>query len=113
MKAALEIRSFAAKIAAKQPTLAYDLVDLANRVAADEAKDEAKDEKGAGTAPPFEKKKAQQQGEEQQGEEQARAQEKQASAYNTLRAAVIRTASASPGLRQALLPVLQVIKQLG
>jgi hypothetical protein len=89
MNAAAEIRKFAAEIAATHPGLAFDLTNLAFRVAQDQAE-------GQG------------QGQAQEPEQQ---QKDAANKYAALRGAVIRVAHENPAVRPALVPVLQMLKQ--
>jgi len=93
MNAAAEIREFAAKIAAKDPGLAFDLTNLAFRVAEDEQQQgqEKKDDKDD-KLPDFLKNK------------------EAATKYAALRGAVIKTAKENPAIQKALLPVLQMLK---
>lgn len=90
MKASAEIRKLAAKYAAQNASMAYDLMELASKVAQDEQDDD----------------------EEKQGQEQ---QKKEAATekYAALRSAVIKAAQAHPQARPAFLPVLHTIKNLG
>ncbi len=95
MKASNEIRKLAAKYAAENAPLAYDLMDLATKIAQDEEQDEDQGQK-----------QAQDQGQDQdQGE-------KQAKKYASLRAAVISAAQKNPEARAAFMPVLQAVKSL-
>jgi len=95
MKAAAEIRKFAAEIAAQHPGLAFDLTNLAFRVAEQEQEQQGqgKDEKKEDNKPDFLKDKD------------------AAAKYAAVRGAVIRTAAQNPAVRTALLPVLQMLKQ--
>lgn len=97
MKASHEIRKFAAQAAETNPTLAYDLVELATRLAAQE--DDDKDDK---------KSNQQQEKKENQQEQKKEASDK----FSQLRALVIKTAASNPAARPALLPVLQAIKAM-
>ena len=90
MNAAAEIRKFAAEIAAQNPGLAFDLTNLAFRVAQQEAQGEG-------------------QGQEQQQEQQQK--DAAANKYAALRGAVIRVAHENPAVRPALVPVLRLLKQ--
>ena len=98
MNAASQIRKFAAEIAATHPGLAFDLTNLAFKVAEQEQqqeKDEKDDKKeDKGKFPDFLKDK-----------------DAAAAKYAEVKAAVIRTASANPTIRTALVPVLQLLKQ--
>lgn len=98
MKASNEIRKLAAKYAAQDATLAYDLMDLASKVAEDEGQDEDQGQQ----------KQAQDddQGQQDQGQKQA------ANKYAGLRSAVIKAAHENPESRAAFIPVLQAIKSL-
>ncbi len=120
MTASTEIRKYAAKLASANPSIAFDLMGLADKVAQQEKES---DEQGGGQTK--QQKQAQQQADDSQQQggkqqkqaqqqddaEQAPAQQKQA--YTALRSAVIRTASANPVARQALGPVLRLIQQIG
>lgn len=94
MKASNEIRKLAAKYAAENATLAYDLMDLATRLAQDEGQQDQGQQKQA------------------QDQQQDQGQEKQASKYASLRSAVIQAAHKNPDARTAFLPVLQAVKGL-
>jgi len=96
MKASNEIRKLAAKYAAENAPLAYDLMDLATRVAQDEEQDQDQGQK-----------QAQDQGQDDQDQG-----EKQAKKYASLRAAVISAAQQNPEARAAFMPVLQAVKSL-
>lgn len=116
MSASVEIRKFASTVATSNPDVAYDLVSLADRLAQDEQQQsqQSQEQKQAGEVPPqfkehMKEKKEEGQGQQDQGQEQ----QKQASSYRTLKAAILNTAKANPAIRNALLPVLQTIKQLG
>ncbi len=89
MNAAAEIRKFAAEIAAQNPGLAFDLTNLAFRVAQAEQEQQGQEDK----KPDFLKDK-----------------EAAASKYAALRSAIIRTASENPAIRTALAPVLRMLK---
>jgi hypothetical protein len=128
MRASTQIRSFAAKIANHQPSMAFDLMELADKVAQQEqgqqeqgqqeqgqpeqGQPEQGQQKQAGELPPalkeHMKKKEEAKGEKEEGEQ---GQQKQA--YQTLRSAVIRLASENPQARIALQPILHTIKQIG
>jgi hypothetical protein len=99
MKASTQITAFAARIASTHPELAYDLIDLASKV--------------AGELPPALKehmfKKKEDGGDKGQDEDQG--QQKQAAAYQNLRALIIRTAAKHPEARQAFLPILSELKK--
>jgi hypothetical protein len=113
MLASARIRQYASKFASTQPEIAFDLIDLATKVADDEqAKEQAQaEQKQAGEMPPQFKENAEKKKEEAEAKKDDQGQ-KQAS-YQALRSAVIRTAAANPAARTALQPVLQIIKQLG
>jgi hypothetical protein len=96
MKASSEIRKLAAKYAAQDATLAYDLMDLASKVAEDEEQDDQSQQKQA----------QDDQSQQNQGQKQA------ADKYAGLRSAVIKAASENPEARPAFIPVLQAIKSL-
>jgi len=117
MRASTRIRQYATKFANTQPEVAFDLLDLASKVAEDEQAQAPKDEqaqdgqqKQGGELPPalkehMEKKK------EEGGDDQDQGQQKQA--YRQLRAATIKAANENPATRPALMPLLKLIKQLG
>lgn len=109
MKASAQIRSLAARYASVQPELAFDLIDLAVKIAEDEqqqAEAPTEESKQAGLPPEF---LEQQKSKKDDGEDEG--QQKQA--YQTLRSHVIHIAHANPHLREAYLPLLQAIKQIG
>lgn len=93
MKASTRLREFAQRAASMDAELAYDLLDLAHKVAAEEQ----------------EEKKPQ---EAEEDGDKAKEQKKEASAsdYAELKSLIIRTASASPAAKEALRPLLQHIK---
>ena len=95
MKAAAEIRKFAAEIAAQHPGLAFDLTNLAFRVA-------EQDQQGQG------------QGQQQDKEDKKPdfLKDKEAK-YAAVKGAIIRVAATNPAVRTALVPVLQLLKQQG
>lgn len=130
MRASARIRQYATKFANDNPEVAFDLLDLAGKVAEDEkAQDqgqaqqkqgqdqgqEAKDQgqaqqKQGGEMPPalkehMEKKK------EEGGDDQGQGQQKQA--YAQLKAACMKAAKDHPNQRAAFMPILRAIKQLG
>jgi hypothetical protein len=114
MSLSVKLSNYASKIASTHPEIAYDLVAFAReagemppqfRENAEKKKEEAEAKKEEG-----EKKQAAQQEVVQQATEE---QQKQASAYAQIRSSVIRTAAADPLVREALKPVLQLIKQIG
>lgn len=100
MRASHEIRKFAAQAAETNPTLAYDLVELANKVAAQEKQENDDDDD--------DKKSNQQEKKQNQQQQKKEASDK----FNQLRALVIRTAASNPAVRPALVPVLQAIKEM-
>lgn len=112
MKASATIRAFAARAASTNPTLAYELVELAGKVAEQEQQDAVQDQKQSGQVPPqfLEHMKKKEDGGEEKKDE-AEGQQKQA--YAALKSVVIKMAHANPHLREAYLPILQTIKQLG
>jgi hypothetical protein len=97
MKASNEIRKMAAKYAAQDASLAYDLMDLASKVAEDEGQDQDQGQQ---------KQAQDDQTQQDQGQKQA------ADKYAGLRSAVIKAASENPAARAAFIPVLQAIKGL-
>lgn len=113
MKASVELRALATRVASSQPTLAYDILALSDKLAEQEQQAEqapAQEQKAAGLPPEFlenqKKKEDESKSDEGQGEQ------KQAS-YQELRSHVIRLAHANPHLREAYKPLLVTIKQLG
>lgn len=120
-KSAALIHRVAAKYAASNPQVAYDLIELAGKVAQDEGQQEPaqQDQKQGGQVPPqfleHMKKKEEGGGEKKEDQGQGQGQQKDASAarYTGLRTAVIRLAAANPNLRAAYLPLLETIKRLG
>lgn len=90
MNAAAEIRKFAAEIAASHPALAFDLTNLAFRVAEEEQQGQGQEQD---KKPDFLKDK-----------------DAAAAKYAALRSAVIRIAHENPAVRPALVPVLQTLK---
>jgi hypothetical protein len=115
MSASAEIRKFASNVATSHPDVAYDLVSLADRLAQDEqqSQQQSQEQKQAGEVPPQFKEHMKEKKEEGQDQGQGQEQQKQASSYRTLKAAVLNTAKANPAIRNALMPILQTIKQLG
>ncbi len=121
MNASVQIRKFASDIATTHPEVAYDLVGLADHVAQDEQQDQAQQsqeqQKQAGQVPPqfleHMKGKGDKKDDDKDKGEQDKEQQKQAAAYRSLKASVLTAAKANPGIRNALMPVLQTIKQLG
>jgi hypothetical protein len=123
MKASVELRKLATKVSSENPKLAYEVMSLATRLAADEdekkqAEGQQEQKQAANNHPDdctcpicknTKKEAAEQQAEAKDDEEQ----KKQAAKYASLRSAVIRTAASDANAKQALLPVLQVIKTLG
>jgi hypothetical protein len=135
MKASQEIRTFATKVASENPSLGFDLLALADRVAAAEkvAEDQNKKwmdraqkglnegdktnkelgrepatiSKEAGEMPPQFKENA------EKKKEEAEEKKGKEAAYATLKSAVIKAAASDAKAKSLLLPVLQTIKQLG
>lgn len=93
MKPSTRLSRIASMLADSDPSLAFEIADLAVKVAQQEKPEEE----------PKPAEKSQEQ--ESQGQKQA--------AYATLRSAIIRTAHENSQARQALLPVLKLIQQLG
>lgn len=119
MKASVRIRQFASRCANENPTLAYDLIELAESVDADmvtaaPAEPVASAPVQAGEVPPqfLENMKKKEDGAEDKKDE-GQAKEASTSAYASLKSTVIKMASANPHLREAYLPILKAIKQLG
>lgn len=96
MKPSAQISAFAARLASKDPVLAYELVDFATKLAEEEEKKEG----GQG------------QGQEQQAKQAAVniAAQNQLK-YQSLRSLIIRTASSHPEAREAFMPLLSAVKQ--
>ena len=118
MRASTRIRQYASKFANTQPEVAFDLLDLASKVAEDEQapKDEQAQEgqqKQGGELPPALKEHMEKKKEEGGDKDQGQQDQGQKQAYSQLKAATIRIAAENPGVRQALLPALKLIKQLG
>ena len=140
MLASARIRQYASKFASTQPEVAFDLLDLASKVAEDEqgqkdqgqkdqgqakqaqddqgqkdqgAKDQGQAKQG-GELPPALKEHLEKKKEEAGGDDKKDEQgQGQKQAYAQLKAATIRVANENPGVRSTLLPVLKLIKQLG
>lgn len=93
MNAASEIRKFAAEIAAQHPGLAFDLTNLAFKVAQQDQQEQGQQQEGQDKKPDFLKDKD------------------AAKKYAALKGLVIKTASSNPAIRTALVPVLQLLKQ--
>ena len=128
MRASAQIRQYASKFANTNPEVAFDLLDLSAKIAQEEQEQSQQEgqQKQGGELPPglkehMEKKekeegqdqgqKQAQQGQQQQDSEQGQEGEKQA--YTKLKSACISVATSNPQARQALLPVLKLIKSLG
>jgi flagellar motility protein MotE (MotC chaperone) len=117
MKASVPLLKYASSIAAKYPEVAFDLTSFAFKLAEDEQKEQQgqqqapAEQKQAGQIPEAFKENIEKKKEEAKEKEQGQEQQKQA--YQTLKSVVIRTAAADPSIRQALLPILKTIKQLG
>jgi hypothetical protein len=116
MSASARIRKYASTIAESNPGIAFDLTNLAFKLAEEEQEEQTQGQqqvqaaaKRAGEVPEAFKEHMKEKKEEGQGQEE---QQKQAS-YKTLKAAVIKAAQSNPNQRAAFMPVLQTIKQLG
>jgi hypothetical protein len=114
MKASAHIRQVAVRYAATNSAVAYDLLDLATKVAEQEQEQEqeqapAQEQKQGGQVPPqfLEHMK------EKKDEKKDDGQGQQKEAYTQLRAAVIKSAHTNPHLRDAYRPILELIKALG
>lgn len=110
MKASATIRTFAASAASTNPKFAYELLELADKVAEQEQQAPAEEQKQAGEVPPQfleNMKKKEEEGKKDESEGQDK------KAYSTLKSVVIKMAHANPHLREAYLPILQAIKELG
>lgn len=126
MRASARIRQYATKFANTNPEVAFDLLDLAGKVAEDEkAQDqgqqkqgqdqgqEAKDQgqqKQGGEMPPALKEHMEEKKKEEGGDDQG--QQKQG-AYAQLKTTCLKVAKDNPNQRAALMPILRTIKQLG
>ena len=97
MKGSAHIRSYAARIAATHPTIAYDLLTLAKTVEAGEVPPQFKEH--------MKEKKEEGQGQQDQGQKQA-----SAAVFQNLRSLVIKQAAEHPEAREAFLPILQALK---
>lgn len=116
MKASALIRALAAKYASSNTVVAYDLIDLSEKVAQEEqgqGQGQQQEPKQAGEVPPqfLEHMKKKEDGGEEKKEE-GQGQQKDAS-YQALRSSVIKMAHANPHLREAYRPLLETIKKLG
>ena len=124
MSASAQIRKYAASIANSHPGIAFDLANMAFKLAEDEQQEEQgqqgqQEEQGqqgqqgqqkqAGQVPEAFKEHMKEKKEEGEDEEEG---QKQA-AYRTLKSSVIAAARANPNLRAAFVPVLLTIKRLG
>ena len=113
MRASAEIRKFASTIAESNPGIAFDLANLAFKLAEDEqaqGQGQEQGQKQAGQVPEqlkehLFKKKDEDDKDQDEGQKQA--------SYRSLKAAVIKAAQQFPQARPAFLPVLQMIKKLG
>lgn len=106
MRASARIRQYASKFASENPEVAFDLLDLATKVAEDEQKDEKTQDEGQAPAP-----KTANQGQEQAQDPKDEQNAKKA--YLALKSACIRCVSENPESKQAFMPVLKLIKQIG
>lgn len=115
MSASAQIRKYAASIANSHPGIAFDLANMAFKLAEDEQQEEQGQQgqqgqqKQAGQVPEAFKEHMKEKKEEGEDEEEG---QKQA-AYRTLKSSVIAAARANPNLRAAFVPVLLTIKRLG
>jgi hypothetical protein len=127
MRASARIRQYATKFATNNPEVAFDLLDLASKVAEDEKgqdqgqsqqqkqgqdQDQSQDQsqqKQGGEMPPALKKHME---EKEEGKEQGQGQQ-QKEAYVQLKSACMKVARDNPAQRAALLPILRVIKEHG
>lgn len=118
MKASAQVRKFAAQVASTNPTVAYELIDLATKLAQqeEEGQQASQDQKQGGEVPPqfleHMKKKDDDKGEEKKDDDKKEAKQA-AAAYTALRSHVIRQAHANPHIREAYQPLLETIKRLG
>jgi hypothetical protein len=115
MKGSVELRSYATRIASTHPEIAYDLVELSARLAADEQQEGGQQQEQAqgGQQQAQDQGQQQEQSGQQQGQAQGDGQQKQAAAYRALRASLVQAVAQNPKLRAPLLPVLQILKQVG
>jgi len=141
MLASARIRQYASKFATNQPEVAFDLLDLASKVAEDEqgqgSKDQGQQDQGqkqaqegqgqgqekdqgqqaqqkqGGEMPPALKEHMEEKKKEEGSKDQGQQDQGQKQAYAQLKAATIRIAAENPSVRPALLPALKLIKQLG
>jgi hypothetical protein len=132
MSTSAKLRKLAAKASIENPKFAFDLMKIAEEADDEEKQDKDQQKQAANNHPPGctcpicqnmkgkgdgdkkddDKKEAAQQQKKQDEPKDDDAQ-KQASKYASLRSAVIRTAASDDAAKRTLLPVLQVIKQLG
>jgi hypothetical protein len=102
MNVAAEIQKFAAEVAATNPGLAFDLTNLAFRVAEEQAPQDQ--QQGA------QQQQQAAQGQQDQAQQEGQDQQKDAAKYAALRGAVIKVAHENPSVRATLLPVLKMLK---
>jgi hypothetical protein len=119
MKASSVIRQHALKLAGTNPAVSYELLELADKVAQEEQGEgdqgqgqEQGQQKQGGQIPEAFKENIEKMKEKAKDKDDDKDEGKK-EAYLKLRSACIRTASENPHLRPAMLPVLQLIKQIG
>ena len=119
MSASAQLRKYAATIADSNPGIAFDLSNLAFKLAEDEQQGQEQEQQGvqasgkaAGEMPPALKEHMEKKKEEAEGKDQGQGEQKEAS-YRSLKAAVLNAAKANPTARAAFMPVLQTIKKIG
>ncbi len=112
-KASAQIRKFAVETAKTHPSLALDLVELADKLASDDQEDQQQQDKQAGQMPPQFRENAEKKKEEAEAkkDDDKDGQEKKASEKLAhLRSVLIRTAASDSQAKQLLMPVLQTLK---
>jgi hypothetical protein len=117
MSASATIRKFAATIADANPGIAFDLTNMAFKLAEDEQAQEQQDKeaaaKKAGEMPEAFKEHMKEKADDKKDDDKGQDDGQKQASYRTLKASVIAAAQANPALRQAFLPVLKTIKQIG
>ena len=115
MRPSAQIRHLATKYASTNPEVAFDLLDLAGKVAQSEQEEQQQtQQKQGGELPPALKKHMEEKAEGKKDEGKDEGQDQgQKQAYAQLKAACIQAATNNPAARSAFLPVLKVIKNHG
>ncbi len=90
MKASVQLRKLASQVVDQSPSVAFDLCQMANRLAAEEEESQG-----------------------QQKDEEPGQQKESSDKYAQLRALIIRTAAADAEAKNVLLPILKVLKDQG